>query len=176
VIQVLDKKFSSFLTADEIQQRIAELATEINTDYKGKKITFVVILNGAFMFASDLLKQIDVACEIHFVKVKSYEGMKSTGQTKEVIGLATDVSGKDVIVVEDIVDTGITIDGISNMLCANDCNSIKIASLLFKPDAFKGVNNPHYVGFSIENKFVVGYGLDYDDHGRNLDAIFQLNE
>ncbi len=164
------------MTQAQIQERISTLARTINADYNDTKITFVVVLSGAFMFASDLLKQIQVNCEVFFIKIKSYEGMASTGKTTEVIGLTTDISGKDIIIIEDIVDTGVTIDNVIELLSEKQCKSIKVASLLFKPDAFKGKNKPNYVGFDIENKFVVGYGLDYDEHGRNLDAIYQLNE
>ncbi|HRO74802.1 MAG TPA: hypoxanthine phosphoribosyltransferase [Crocinitomicaceae bacterium] len=176
MIHVQDKKFDVFLTQAQIQERISTLARTINADYNDTKITFVVVLSGAFMFASDLLKQIQVNCEVFFIKIKSYEGMASTGKTTEVIGLTTDISGKDIIIIEDIVDTGVTIDNVIELLSEKQCKSIKVASLLFKPDAFKGKNKPNYVGFDIENKFVVGYGLDYDEHGRNLDAIYQLNE
>jgi len=176
VIQVLDKRFTAFLSAESIQERIREMAAQINADYKGKKVTFVVILNGAFMFAGDLLKHIQLDCEIAFVKVSSYKGTESSGRVDEIIGLTNDISDRDVVIVEDIVDTGITMDKIVKILNANGCRSLKIASLLFKPDAFNGKNSPHYTGFSIENKFVVGYGLDYNEHGRNLDAIYQLTD
>lgn len=176
MIQVLDKRFTTFLSAGSIQERIREMAEQINTDYKGKEVTFVVILNGAFMFAGDLLKHIELACEISFVKVSSYKGTESSGRVDEIIGLTNDIADRDVIVVEDIVDTGITMDKIVKILNANGCRSLKIASLLFKPDAFNGKNSPHYTGFSIENKFVVGYGLDYNEHGRNLDTIYQLTD
>lgn len=176
MIHVQDKEFDVFLTQAQIQERISTLATVINTAYNGTKITFVVVLSGAFMFASDLLKKIQVDCEVFFIKVKSYEGMASTGKTTEIIGLTTDISEKDIIIIEDIVDTGVTIDNIIALFSKKQCKSIKVISLLFKPSAFKGKNKPNYVGFDIENKFVVGYGLDYDEYGRNLDAIYQLNE
>lgn len=176
MIQVLDKQFKDFITADQIQTRISELAAVINSDYKGQKVSFVIVLNGAFMFASDLIKKITVDCELFFVKLKSYEGMKSAGSAKEIIGLTTSMAGKNVLLIEDIVDTGITMDQLYAQMETQDCQTVKAISLLFKPTAFKGKNKPDYIGFSIENKFVVGYGLDYDEYGRNLDAIYQLNE
>lgn len=176
VIQVLDKSFTSYLSAEQIQNRIKELADQINTDYNGREVSFVVILNGAFMFAGDLMKHINLACEVTFVKVSSYKGTESSGRVDEIIGLTNDIANREVVVVEDIVDTGITMDKIVKILSANGAKSIKIASLLFKTDAFTGKNAPHYTGFKIENKFVVGYGLDYDEHGRNLDAIYQLKD
>lgn len=174
MIQVLDKQFNLFIEAGKIQSRINELAEKINTDYKDQSVTFVVILNGAFMFASDLFKRININCEITFVKIKSYEGMESKGKTSEVLGLTESLCGKNVIVVEDIVDSGLTIETIKKIVLKEECQSVKIATLLFKPTAFKGNEAPQYVGFEIENKFVVGYGLDYDEQGRNLDAIYQL--
>lgn len=176
MIQILDKQFVPFLSANVINQRIKELADTINSDYANQNVTFIVVLNGAFMFAAELLKQINVNCEITFVKISSYEGMQSVGKTTEIIGLTTSLVNKNVIVVEDIVDTGITMDSVLPLLLKEDCKSVKIASLLFKTEAFKGKYLPDYVGFEIENKFVVGYGLDYNEYGRNLDAIYKLKE
>lgn len=174
MIQIHDKTFENFIQAEEIQAEIAALANQLNTDYAGKELVFIAVLNGSFMFASDLMKKITLPCEISFVKVSSYHGTESTGRVDELIGLNTSFSNKHVVVLEDIVDTGITIDKICTLLKVNQPLSVKICTLLFKPEAFKGRNAPHYVGFSIPNRFVVGFGLDYNEHGRNLDAIYQL--
>lgn len=176
VIQVLDKSFEIFIEKDEIAQKVSALADTINTDYGGKEIIFIAVLNGAFMFASDLLKNINVPCEISFVKMSSYQGTQTTGVVDELIGLNTDVEGKEIIIIEDIVDTGHTIDKIISLLEAKKPNSINICTLLYKPDAHKGNAKPEYVGFAIPNAFVVGYGLDYDEKGRNLDALYQIRE
>jgi hypoxanthine phosphoribosyltransferase len=174
LIQIHDKTFENFIQAEEIEAEIATLANQLNTDYAGKELVFIAVLNGSFMFASDLMKKITLPCEISFVKVSSYHGTESTGRVDELIGLNTAFSNKHVVVLEDIVDTGITIDKICTLLKVNQPLSVKICTLLFKPEAFKGRNAPHYVGFSIPNRFVVGFGLDYNEHGRNLDAIYQL--
>ena len=174
MIQVLDKSFEVFIEKEEIAKEIAALASQINEDYKGQEVVFVSVLNGAFMFTSDLLKLIDLECEVSFVKMSSYQGMSTTGKVEELIGLNTKVTGKKVILIEDIVDTGITIDNIIKLVKSHNPEDVKICTLLYKPDAFKGTNAPHYVGFSIPNAFVVGFGLDYDQKGRNLDTIYQI--
>lgn len=176
VIQLNDKIFETFITAEEIQQEIKSIANEINTAYAGKKVVFVAVLNGAFMFASDLLKEITVDCEITFVKVSSYKGTATTGRVDELIGLTTKLRDRDVIIVEDIVDTGITMDKIHKIIELEKPASLKICTLLYKPAAHEGVHNPDFVGFSIPNAFVVGYGLDYDELGRNLNQIYQVRE
>lgn len=175
-IQINDKTFVPFLSAVSIQREIKELASVINSEYKGKKLTFVAILNGAFMFASDLLKEIDVDCEITFVKVSSYKGSASTGRVDELIGLNASLTGKNVIIIEDIVDTGITMDKIHKLIELQLPESLKICTLLYKKEAHQGRVIPDYVAFEIENKFVVGYGLDYDEAGRNLKEIYQIKE
>lgn len=175
MIQIVDKTFETFLSAEKIQDEIQSVANRINADYAGKEVVFIAVLNGSFMFASDLFKRITLDCEISFVKVSSYKGTTaSSGRVDELIGLNTNIEGKNVIILEDIVDTGITIDKIFTLLRAHQPTSVKIATLLYKPDAFKGKNAPHYVGFLIPNFFVVGFGLDYNEKGRNLDAIYKL--
>lgn len=176
MIQVLDKSFEVFITAEEIQSEVRSLADQLNNNYAGKDLVFVSVLNGAFMFASDLVKNIQLDCEITFVKMSSYSGIESRGTVDELIGLSSDLSGKNVVIVEDIVDTGITIDKIIALLEAENPASVEVCTLLYKPDAFKGKKRPDYVGFSIPNAFVVGYGLDYNEKGRNLDAIYQIRE
>ncbi|NRA13650.1 MAG: hypoxanthine phosphoribosyltransferase [Crocinitomicaceae bacterium] len=176
VIQVLDKSFDIFIPKDEIERKVQVIASSINADYKGTEVVFIAVLNGAFMFSSDLLKNIDLECEITFVKMSSYQGTRTTGKVEELIGLTTDIEGKELIIIEDIVDTGYTIDKIISLLKDKKPKSVKICTLLYKPDAFKGNSEPEYVGFSIPNAFVVGYGLDYDQKGRNLDALYQIRE
>lgn len=176
MIQVLDKSFEVFLSRDEILTEVASLAKKISIEFEGKDVVFIAVLNGSFMFASDFMKNISIPCEISFVKMSSYMGMQSSGKVDELIGLGIDISKKSVIFLEDIVDTGVTIDKIVSLVESHSPASTHICTLLYKPDAFKGVNEPHYIGFSIPNKFVVGYGLDYNEKGRNLDAIYQLIE
>jgi hypoxanthine phosphoribosyltransferase len=176
MIRLHDKQFEVFIREEEISKELVSLAHRINHDYKGKEVVFLAILNGSFMFASDLIKLIDVSCEISFVKVSSYNGTSSKGRVDELIGLNSPVKDKHVVIIEDIVDTGITVDKIISLLEKEDASSIKVCSLLYKPAAFKGKNQPDYVGFSIPNAFVVGYGLDYNEKGRNLREIYQIKE
>ena len=176
MIQLNDKSFEIFISEEEILKKISSLADEVNRDYKGKEIVFIAILNGAFMFASDFVKCITVPNEISFVKVSSYKGTSHSGRVDELIGLNTKVENKHVIILEDIVDTGITIGKIITLLESEQPTSVKVCSLLFKPTAFVGKREPEYVGFSIPNHFVVGYGLDYDQKGRNLRDIYQIKE
>lgn len=176
MIQINDKSFDVFIQESEIAAKILEISSTINTEYKDKELVFIAILNGAFMFASDLMKNITIPCEISFVKVSSYEGMSTSGRVDELIGLNTIIENKHVIILEDIVDTGITIDKIRTLLTIENPASLKVCTLLYKPSAFAGKHAPELVGFSIPNKFVVGYGLDYDEKGRNLKEIYQIKE
>ncbi|MBP6090815.1 MAG: hypoxanthine phosphoribosyltransferase [Crocinitomicaceae bacterium] len=176
MIQINDKSFDVFIQESEIAAKILEISSTINTEYKDKELVFIAILNGAFMFASDLMKNITIPCEISFVKVSSYEGMSTSGRVDELIGLNTNIENKHVIILEDIVDTGITIDKIRTLLTIENPASLKVCTLLYKPSAFAGKHAPELVGFSIPNKFVVGYGLDYDEKGRNLKEIYQIKE
>ena len=176
MIQVLDKSFETFITRDEINREIESLGQTLNEHYAGKDVVFLAVLNGAFMFASDLMKKMKMDCEISFVKMRSYEGLSTTGKVEELIGLNTNIKGKEVVIVEDIVDTGYTIDKIISLLEDKGANSINVCTLLYKPDAFKGKKKPDFVGFAIPNAFVVGYGLDYNEKGRNLDAIYQIRD
>lgn len=176
VIQILDKTFVPFLKADEIKAEVTSLAKSLNEEYQGKDVLFIAILNGAFMFASDLFKEITLPCAISFIKVSSYVGMSSSGRVDEIIGLTTEIKNKHVIILEDIVDTGTTIEKVKTLLNLEKPASIEVCTLLFKPDAFREKEIPKFIGFSIPNKFVVGYGLDYDELGRNLGEIYQLKE
>ena len=174
VIQVHDKSFEIFLSEKTIQQRVKEIAGSINSDYHGKRPLFIAILNGSFMFASDLFKHLTVEAELCFIKLASYKGMKSSGKVLTSIGLDEDIYGKDVIIVEDIVDTGKTLHKFLPKLLHQQPKSLKIAALLHKPEATEFPLTLDYVGFEIPNKFVVGYGLDFDGLGRNFKEIYQL--
>lgn len=174
VIKVHDKTFETYLREEKILERIQQIAKEIDTDYKGKRPLFIAILNGSFMFASDLFKHITIEAEICFIKIASYKGLKSTGNVVTSIGLDDDLFGRDVIIVEDIVDTGKTLFNFLPKLLHQNPASMRIATLLHKPEATEHPVKLDYVGFEIPNKFVVGYGLDYDGLGRNLKEIYQL--
>jgi len=174
-IHVLDKKFVPYLSAETIAKRIEELAAKINEDYADKNPIFIGILNGSFMFASDLYKQISVSSTISFIKLVSYKGTTSTGTVITSIGLEEDLTGRNVILIEDIVDTGKTLSEFLPTIQKQQPNSIKICTLLQKPEALLHPLEADYVGFQIPNKFVVGFGLDYDGYGRNLKEIYQLD-
>jgi hypoxanthine phosphoribosyltransferase len=174
IIKVHDKSFETYLSEATIQQRIKELATLINNDYGGRRPLFIAILNGSFMFASDLFKQLNIEAELCFIKLASYKGLKSSGNVVTSIGLEDDLFGKEVIIVEDIVDTGKTLHNFLPKLMHQQPKSLKIAALLHKKEATAYPLSLDYVGFEIPDKFVVGYGLDYDGLGRNLKEIYQL--
>lgn len=174
VITVHDKQFETYLSDDVIQERVKGIAEQINKDYAGKRLLFIAILNGAFMFASDMFKQLTLEADICFIKLASYKGMKSSGKVVSTIGLEEDIFDKDVIIVEDIVDTGKTLHHFLPRLLHQQPKSLKIATLLHKPDATAFPLTLDYVGFAIPDKFVVGYGLDYSGLGRNLKEIYQV--
>ena len=174
VIQIKDKKFSLSIEDSTIQAAVRKVAEDINRDLAGKNPLFICVLNGAFMFAADLMKNVDVPSEITFVKLSSYEGLYTTGTVKEVIGLNESVVGRNVVVVEDIVDTGITMERILSSLRAKGANEIKVATFLQKPDALQRDIQVDYVAMKIPNDFIVGYGLDYDGYGRNLKDIYTV--
>lgn len=175
-IRVHDKAFDIYLSETTIQAKVAELAQQINEDYAGKKPLFIAVLNGAFMFAADLFKHLTIDAEICFIKLVSYKGMKSSGHVTTAIGLDQDLYNRDVVIVEDIVDTGKTLGLFIPKLQHQHPASLKIAALLHKPEATKHPLDISYVGFTIPDKFVVGYGLDYDGLGRNLKEIYQVVE
>lgn len=175
-VKVLDKEFTLSIPSAQIQEAVEKLAKRIEKDMAGKDPILLVILNGSFLFASDLYRKIDIDCQISFLKLASYQGSGSTGQVKQLIGLNENLQNKSVIIVEDIVDTGITLDNIIRQIKSHDPAEIKVATMLFKPDSYL-MNYPiDYVGLVIPNDFVVGYGLDYNGYGRNLDDIYQLIE
>ena len=173
-IQILDKRFREFLTEEAIQERIDELAKEINTDLTGREVVFLGILNGAFLFAADLFRRINFPARISFVKLASYQGTSSSGSIKELIGWNEDIKNKTIVIVEDIVDTGNTLERIVDELVIRKATEVKVAALLFKPAAYTKEIPLDYVGFNIPNDFVVGFGLDYDGFGRNLPSVFTL--
>jgi hypoxanthine phosphoribosyltransferase len=176
VIQVNDKKFQPYLTAAQIDEQIKRLGQEINKDYVGQRPLFIAILNGSFMFASDLFKQLVIDAEICFIKLASYKGTRSTGNVITSIGLDESLKDRHVVIIEDIVDTGKTLSQFLPQLYDQRPASLKIAALLHKPEALEHPIKIDYLGFNVPNKFLLGYGLDFDGLGRNLKEIYQLIE
>ena len=174
-IHLHDKQFEIYLPEREIQERIKHIAEQLNRDYQDKRPLFIAILNGSFMFAADLFKYLTIDAEICFIKLASYRGIKSSGHVITAIGLDVDLFNRDVVILEDIVDTGKTLNEFLPKLDHQQPKSLKIASLLHKPEATQFPLQIDYLGFSIPNKFVVGYGLDYDGLGRNFKEIYQLS-
>jgi len=174
IIKVHDKEFKTFFSAEDIHIQVNRIATQINNDYNGKRPLFIAILNGSFMFATDLFKALTIEAEICFIKLASYKGIKSTGQVVTTIGLDQTIKDRDIIVIEDIVDTGKTLNEFLPQLLNLAPASIKIATLLHKPEALKYPLLLDYIGFEVPNKFLLGYGLDYNGLGRNLNEIYQL--
>lgn len=173
-INVLDKEFEVYLSKEKIAARVAQLGENISRDYRGQPLLLVGMLNGAFMFCSDLIREIDTPSEITFVRYKSYAGMESTGEVNQLLGINRDVKDVHILIVEDIVDTGLTMKRAMAYFKSLEPKSIQVASLLLKPECLKVSLDVKYVGFEIPEKFVVGYGLDYDGLGRNLKDIYQL--
>lgn len=175
-IQIKDKKFSVSITEQEILREVTRVANEINRDLEGENPLFLSVLNGSFMFTADLMKRITIPCEISFVKLASYQGISSTGTIKEVIGINEDLTGRTVVIVEDIVDTGFTMQRLLETLGTRNPKNIYIASLLVKPGKLMVDLDIKYVAMNIPNDFIVGYGLDYDGFGRNYPNIYTLVE
>lgn len=173
-VQVLDKTFTTYITKVEIDERVNAIAKDLNLKYADKKPMFIAVLNGAFLFASEIFAQFEHPAEISFVKVASYHGTESSGELKTLIGLNNTIQGRDLIIIEDIIDTGKTFHELLPTIHAQNPASVAIVSLLVKPEALKYPVTADYVGFEIPNKFVVGYGLDYDGYGRNLPEIYQI--
>lgn len=174
-VKIHDKEFELFISHEKIQSVVENMADKMNEDLANKDPLFLCILNGSFMFAADLFKRIDfVETEISFVKLASYQGDKSTGQVKQLIGLNENIEGRTVVILEDIVDTGITISNIQEQLQNLNPKEVLVATLLLKPDALKKEVDLKYVGLEIPNDFIVGYGLDYDGLGRNLIDIYTV--
>jgi hypoxanthine phosphoribosyltransferase len=173
-IQIHDKHFRKYISSAKIEKAIDGIAKKINKDLKGKKPIFISVLNGSFMFASDLLKKINIECEVSFIRVVSYSGAVSTGKVNELIGLNEDIYDRMVVVLEDIIDSGNTIEKVIPELKKYNPAQVKIATMFFKPDAYKKKIKLDYVGMEIPNDFIVGYGLDYNGIGRNLSDIYRM--
>ena len=174
LITVKDKQFKPYIGSEKILSSIKVVANQINSELKNDFPLFLVVLNGSFMYAADLFREIHIPCEISFIKVASYHGTSSTGTVTELVGLSEDIKGRTVVIVEDIVDTGITLEKLYASLTKKEAKNIKVTSLLLKPDSYKKSMKIDYVGMEIPNDFVVGYGLDYDGQGRNLKDIYVL--
>jgi hypoxanthine phosphoribosyltransferase len=173
-IKLQDKEFRLSITPSQIQDAVGKIADKINHDLKGENPIFISILNGSFMFTSDLLKKIKIECQVSFLKLSSYHGTSSTGKVSELIGLNDDISGRTVVIVEDIVDTGTTLECIIDQFKMHNPKQIRIATLLLKPGTFNGTTKLDYVGIEIPNDFIVGYGLDYNNQGRNFEGIYKI--
>jgi hypoxanthine phosphoribosyltransferase len=176
IITVHNKQFEPWISAADIEEKVSKLAEQINKDYVGKKPLFIAILNGSFIFAADLFKKITIEAEICFIKLVSYKGTKSTGTVITAIGLDENLNDRHIVILEDIVDTGKTLSDFLPQLYNQQPATVNICSLLIKPDAVQYPLNIKYVGFSIENKFVLGYGLDFDGLGRNLPILYKIVE
>jgi hypoxanthine phosphoribosyltransferase len=174
IIQVQDKYFEPFIDEEAIQKEVTRIAVEMNRDLADKDPIFLGILNGAFMFASDLYKQLDFPCQISFLKLASYSGTTSTGSVKQLIGINQQLKDRVVVVLEDIVDTGVTLETIIRQLSGFEPAEIRVATFLHKPEATVKEVKLDYVGMEIPNNFILGYGLDYDGYGRNIKEIYQL--
>ena len=175
-IRIHDREFVKSISREEIDKEIKRVAAQINHDYAGKRPLFLGVLNGSFMFVADLLKNIELECEISFVKLSSYQGTETTGQVREVIGLSESLEGRDVIILEDIVDTGHTMHKMMQSLKNSNPASVEIASLFVKPARMQVPVDVKYALFTIPDRFIVGYGLDYDGFGRNLPDVYDVVE
>jgi hypoxanthine phosphoribosyltransferase len=172
MISLHNKTFELFIDETTIQNKVNEIALQLNAESFIEPPLFIAILNGSFIFASDLLKKIKFDCEIEFIKVSSYENTSSTGNVVSLIGLTKNITNREIIIIEDIIDTGLTMSKIMEQLLLDRPKSIKVVTLLYKPDALQKEIDIYDYGFAIENRFVVGYGLDFDGLGRNLPAIY----
>jgi len=175
-MKIKDKEFALYLTEDKLNKRCKELGGQITADYKDKDPLFLSVLNGSFMFLSDLIRHVEFTMEINFIKLASYLKDKSSGAVQEIIGITGEIEGRHILVIEDIVDTGTTCKYLSGKLMEKKAASVSIAAMFLKPDVFLNQYPVKYVGFEIPNQFVVGYGLDYDGYGRNLRDLYQLKQ
>jgi hypoxanthine phosphoribosyltransferase len=174
IIEIEDKKFETLIKETEIRAAIDVVAARMNNELDGKKPLFVCVLNGAFMFAADLMRRLTIDCQISFMKVASYEGTESFGRVKQLIGLNEEVKGRTVVLIEDIVDTGETMVMLTKQLKDLGAADVRIATLLFKPESCRKDVTPNYIGINLPKDFIVGYGLDYNGYGRNLTDIYTL--
>lgn len=173
-VKIADKEFELLIENDNINKRSRLIAIQLNVDYEGRCPIFIGVLNGSFLFMADLLKEMEIPCEVGFIRVASYKGTESSGTIKEAFGLPDNLQGRDVILVEDIVDTGFTLKYILEKVYLQNPASVRVCSLLYKPEAIQTpINELEYIGFEIPNEFVVGYGLDYNGLGRNLKDIYR---
>ena len=175
-IKIKDKTFAVSLPEAQIKARVKELAQQMSCDLEGKNPLFLAVLNGAFIFAADLMREMTIPCEISFVKLASYQGVTSTGNIKEIIGINENLSGRTVVIIEDIVESGLTIKRMMDQLGTRNPASVQVCTLFFKPDRLKEDLKLDYVAFSIPNDFILGYGLDYDQQGRGLKDVYTLAE
>jgi hypoxanthine phosphoribosyltransferase len=175
-IKIQDKEFKIFIPAANIKRAVENIALQINNEYFEQEVLFIVVLNGAFMFSAELLKSIKLTCKVSFVKLASYVGNSTTGNVKEIIGLTEDIKDKHIVVIEDIVDTGNTIEILVKQLKQQNPASVKVATLLFKPQSYLKNMKIDYVGLEIVNEFVIGFGLDFNGYGRNYENIYALIE
>lgn len=173
-VLVKDKEFRIFISANQIKTAVQKIASQINMDYKGKNPLFLPILNGSFIFAADLLRKIHIPCQVSFVKFASYSGISTTTEVKELIGINEEIRSRNVIILEDIIDTGITVDLLLSELKKYDPEDVKVACFCHKPEAFVKSFRIDYSGMAIPNEFIVGYGLDYDGYGRNFPDIYKI--
>jgi len=174
IIKIHDKHFAPFIKFEEIDRAVSQIADRMNKELHDKNPLFIAILNGSFMFASDLFHKLNFPCEITFVKLASYSGTKSTETVRQLIGFDEDLKGRNVVIIEDIIDSGLTIERVLQQLKEMGAADVKIATLLFKPNAFKAGYKIDYTGLEIPNDFIVGYGLDYNKHGRNFKDIYKI--
>lgn len=175
-IKIKDKEFELFISQQEIESAIDKIAVKISEDLAGKDPLFVCVLNGSFMYASELMKRVNIPSEVTFVKVSSYQGAQSTGVVKEVLGLQEDIKGRTIVIVEDIIDTGYTMEMMLKQLSEKQPAEIKVSTLLLKPKALKVDLQIDYAAMEIPSDFIVGYGLDYDGYGRNYPNIYKIKE
>lgn len=173
-LQIKDKKFAVSIPEAEILEQVRRVAGEINRDFAGREPVFLAVLNGSFVFAADLLREVKLPSQISFIKLASYEGTASSGAVKELVGLNTDIAGRDVIIVEDIIDSGLTMEYLTGLLAQRHPHSVSVCTLLLKPGNLKVDLDIRYKCFSIPNDFIVGYGLDYDGYGRNTRDIYTV--
>jgi hypoxanthine phosphoribosyltransferase len=174
IVKIKDKTFETSISAEEIAKRVKELAQQLSKDFEGKNPLFLAVLNGSFIFAADLMREITIPCEISFVKLASYQGTTSTGKIKEVIGINEDLSGRTVVIVEDIVESGLTMKRMIETLGTRNPASVHICTLFVKREKLQVDLDIEYAAFSIPNAFIVGYGLDYDQQGRHLKEVYSL--
>ncbi len=175
-VKLHDKLFKPFIGKEKIQSEIEKLAVQLEEDYQGKSPLFIGVLNGSFLFAADLIREYNGECEVSFVKMASYEGTQTTGDVKQLVGINENLEGRHVVIIEDIVDTGNTVEKLYEMISEHKVASVKIATLLYKPNAYKKDIPIDYVAMEVGNEFLVGYGLDYDGLGRNLKDIYIITD